>query len=39
MKEAWSEIKNHPRVTVTVDVFYWGIVFFPKRTGKRTFQN
>ncbi|KGL63777.1 O-methyltransferase [Polaribacter sp. Hel1_85] len=38
MKEAWSEIKNHPKVTVTVDVFHWGIVFFRKEQEKEHFK-
>ena len=28
MEEAWETIKNHPKVTVTIDIFQWGIVFF-----------
>ncbi|HWZ03455.1 MAG TPA: class I SAM-dependent methyltransferase [Mucilaginibacter sp.] len=32
MKEAWNEIKAHPQVTVTVDLFWIGLVFF--RTGQ-----
>jgi len=28
MKEAWSEIKAHPSVTVTIDLFWIGLVFF-----------
>jgi predicted O-methyltransferase YrrM len=28
MAEAWREIKNHKNVTVTVDIFRMGIVFF-----------
>ena len=28
MKEAWKEIKNHPQVTVTVDLFYVGLGVF-----------
>jgi predicted O-methyltransferase YrrM len=28
MEEAWKIIKNHPRVTVSIDTFQWGIVFF-----------
>lgn len=28
MEEAWKTIKNHPKVTVTIDTFHWGIVFF-----------
>jgi len=38
MKEAWVEIKNHPKVTVTVDIFYWGIVFFRKEQAKEHFK-
>lgn len=32
MKQAWEEIKNHPKVTVTVDLFWIGLVYF--RTGQ-----
>jgi predicted O-methyltransferase YrrM len=28
MQEAWKIIKNHPLVTVTIDTYQWGIVFF-----------
>lgn len=28
MEDAWATIKNHPKVTVTIDTFYWGFVFF-----------
>ncbi len=28
MNEAWDYIKNHKKVTLTIDTFYWGIVFF-----------
>lgn len=28
MEEAWGIIKNHPKVTITIDTFQWGIVFF-----------
>lgn len=28
MEQAWKIIKNHPKVTVTIDTFQWGIVFF-----------
>lgn len=28
MEEAWEIIKKHPKVTVTIDTFQWGIVFF-----------
>lgn len=32
MTEAWKTIKHHPSVTITIDTFFWGIVFF--RTGQ-----
>ncbi len=28
MQEAWETIKNHQKVTLTIDTFYWGFVFF-----------
>lgn len=28
MEEAWKIIKQHPKVTVTIDTFQWGLVFF-----------
>ncbi|WP_313808300.1 class I SAM-dependent methyltransferase [Flavobacterium sp.] len=28
MEEAWEIIKNHPKVSVTIDTFQWGLVFF-----------
>ncbi|AUC84578.1 hypothetical protein CW731_04340 [Polaribacter sp. ALD11] len=38
MQEAWSIIKNHSKVTVTVDLFYFGIVFFRKEQAKEHFK-
>lgn len=37
MKEAWLEIKNNPQVTVTIDLFFLGIVFFRKEQAKQNF--
>jgi len=37
MEEAWNEIKNHPRVTVTIDTFQWGFVFFRYEQEKEHF--
>ncbi len=37
MKEAWEEIKNHNSVTVTIDLFFLGIVFFKKEQVKQHF--
>jgi predicted O-methyltransferase YrrM len=30
MEKAWQEIKQHPQVTLTIDLFFMGIVFFRK---------
>lgn len=38
MKEAWQQIKDHPRVTVTVDLFWMGLVFFRKGQAKEHFK-
>ncbi len=37
MSEAWETIKKHPKVTVTIDTFYWGFVFFRKEQLKEHF--
>ena len=37
MTEAWESIKSHPKVTVTIDTFYWGFVFFRKEQAKEHF--
>ena len=37
MEEAWEEIKAHPRVRVTIDSFFWGIVFFRQEQEKEHF--
>jgi len=36
MMEAWEEIKAHPQVTMTIDIFYMGIVFFRKENINKT---
>ncbi|MBC7914381.1 MAG: class I SAM-dependent methyltransferase [Pyrinomonadaceae bacterium] len=38
MKEAWEEIKQHPQVTVTVDLFWIGLVYFKKGQAKENFK-
>ncbi|MBA6152719.1 O-methyltransferase [Gelidibacter maritimus] len=38
MTEAWQIIKAHPKVTVTVDTFNWGIVFFRKEQAEEHFK-
>lgn len=37
MEEAWEIIKNHPKITVTIDTFQWGIVFFRAEQQKEHF--
>lgn len=37
MTEAWEIIKQHPKVTVTIDTFFWGFVFFRKEQEKEHF--
>ncbi|MCR8666379.1 class I SAM-dependent methyltransferase [Aestuariibaculum sp. M13] len=37
MTEAWETIKQHPKVKVTIDTFYWGLVFFRKEQEKEHF--
>jgi predicted O-methyltransferase YrrM len=37
MLEAWEQIKSHPKVTVTIDTFYWGFVCFRKEQVKENF--
>ena len=38
MKEAWSEIKNHPDVALTIDLFWIGLVYFRKGQAKQHFK-
>jgi predicted O-methyltransferase YrrM len=38
MKEAWAQIKAHPEVTVTIDLFWIGLVFFRKGQVKEDFR-
>lgn len=38
MTEAWEVIKEHPQVSVTVDLFNWGIIFFRKEQLKEHFK-
>ena len=37
MEEAWELIKNHTKVTVAIDTFQWGLVFFRKEQEKEHF--
>ncbi len=37
MKAAWKEIKAHPEVTLSIDLFFLGIVFFNPDFTKQNF--
>jgi predicted O-methyltransferase YrrM len=37
MEEAWKIIKNHPKVSVTIDTFQWGMVFFRQEQPREHF--
>lgn len=37
MEQAWEMIKKHPKVTVTIDTFQWGLVFFRYEQEKQHF--
>ena len=38
MQEAWEQIKVHPRVTLTIDLFWIGLVFFKTDRVKEHFK-
>lgn len=38
MTEAWELIKQHPKVRITVDTFFWGLVFFREEQHKEHFK-
>lgn len=38
MKEAWEQIKAHPEVSVTIDLFWIGLVFVKKGRAKEDFK-
>jgi predicted O-methyltransferase YrrM len=37
MEDAWKIIQKHPKVTVTIDTFQWGLVFFRQEQLKQHF--
>jgi predicted O-methyltransferase YrrM len=37
MTEAWETIKQHPKVTVTIDTYFWGFIFFREEQQKEHF--
>jgi predicted O-methyltransferase YrrM len=38
MSQAWETIIAHPKVTVSIDTFQWGLVFFRKEQQKEHFR-
>ena len=38
MTEAWETIKTNPKVTVSIDTFYWGFAFFRSEQQKQHFN-
>lgn len=38
MKSAWQEIKSHPDVSVTIDLFWMGLVFVRRAQNKENFK-
>ncbi len=37
MTQAWEVISAHPKVTISIDTFYWGLAFFRKEQEKESF--
>lgn len=37
MTEAWQKIIQDPKVTVSIDTYYWGLIFFRKEQEKQHF--
>ena len=35
MEQAWKQIQQHPRMTMTIDLFSFGLVFFREGLGRR----
>lgn len=38
MEEAWEAVKQHPRVTVTIDLYAMGLVFFRSEQARQHFR-
>jgi len=38
MQAAWTTIQKHPRVTLTIDLFYFGLVFLRPRKEKKHYK-
>jgi len=38
MQQAWLQIIKHHKVTVSIDLYHMGIVFFRKESSKENFK-
>lgn len=38
MFEAWNEIKSNSKVTVSINMYFWGLIFFRKELSKQDFK-
>ncbi len=38
MEEAWKEIQANPRVSISIDMFWFGLVFFKEGVAKQNFK-
>lgn len=36
-EQTWGRLKNHPKVRQSVDLFFWGVVFFRKHQARENF--
>jgi hypothetical protein len=37
MEAAWNTIRQHPKVKVSIDIYYMGIVFFKEELSKEDY--
>jgi hypothetical protein len=37
MTAAWNKIIKDPQVTVSIDTYFWGLIFFRKEQAKERF--
>jgi hypothetical protein len=37
MEKAWQEISSHPAVTISIDLFHLGLIFFRTQQPKQHF--
>ena len=37
MERVWEKVKSHSKVTISIDTFQWGLIFFRKEQQKEHF--